>query len=73
MKISWYDMDWLGEGGKNGERFANMCAFNKTVTGGTIFQHERMHEATCVPPNHTTQNQIGHFASLKISEGQWKV
>ncbi|VDO48353.1 unnamed protein product [Schistosoma margrebowiei] len=36
----------LGETNENGERFANLCAFNKLVIGGTIFPHERIHKAT---------------------------
>ncbi|VDP82256.1 unnamed protein product [Schistosoma curassoni] len=29
----------LGERNENGERFANLCAFNKLVIGGTIFPY----------------------------------
>ncbi|VDP62981.1 unnamed protein product [Schistosoma mattheei] len=36
----------LGERSKNGERFANLCAFNKLVIGGTIFLHQRLNKAT---------------------------
>ncbi|VDO84139.1 unnamed protein product [Schistosoma margrebowiei] len=32
----------LGERNKNGERFANLCAFNKLVIGGTIFPYKRI-------------------------------
>ncbi|VDO91051.1 unnamed protein product [Schistosoma curassoni] len=35
----------LGKNNENGERFANPCAFNKLVIGGTIFPHKRIHKA----------------------------
>ncbi|VDO51652.1 unnamed protein product [Schistosoma margrebowiei] len=51
----------LGERNGNGERFANLCAFNKLVIGGTIFPHKRIHKATWISPDHTTENQIDHI------------
>ncbi|VDO53378.1 unnamed protein product [Schistosoma margrebowiei] len=45
----------LGERNKNGERFANLCAFNKLVIGGTIFPHKRIHKTTWTSLDHTTQ------------------
>ncbi|VDP26957.1 unnamed protein product [Schistosoma margrebowiei] len=36
----------LGERNENGERFANLCASNKLVNGGTIFPYNRIHKAT---------------------------
>ncbi|VDO73093.1 unnamed protein product [Schistosoma margrebowiei] len=36
----------LGERNENGERFANLCAFNKLVIGGTIFPHKRIHNVS---------------------------
>ncbi|VDP51424.1 unnamed protein product, partial [Schistosoma margrebowiei] len=51
----------LGERNENGERFANLCAFNKLVIGGTIFPHKRIHKATWISPDHTTANQIDHI------------
>ncbi|VDO70658.1 unnamed protein product, partial [Schistosoma margrebowiei] len=51
----------LGERNENGERFANLCAFNKLVIGGTIFPHKRIHKATWISPDHTTENQIDHI------------
>ncbi|VDP53395.1 unnamed protein product [Schistosoma curassoni] len=36
----------LGERNGNGERFANLCAFNKLIIGGTIFPHKYIHRAT---------------------------
>ncbi|VDO54752.1 unnamed protein product [Schistosoma margrebowiei] len=55
----------LGERNENGERFANLCAFNKLVTGGTIFPHKRIHKATWISPDHTTENQIDHICINK--------
>ncbi|VDP24582.1 unnamed protein product [Schistosoma margrebowiei] len=55
----------LGERSGNGERFANLCAFNKLVIGGTIFPHKRIHKATWISPDHTTENQIDHICINK--------
>ncbi|VDO94904.1 unnamed protein product [Schistosoma margrebowiei] len=51
----------LRERNENGWRFANLCAFNKLVIGGTIFPHKRIHKTTSTLPDHTTQNQIDHI------------
>ncbi|VDP48645.1 unnamed protein product [Schistosoma margrebowiei] len=56
----------LGERNENGERFANLCAFNKLVISGTIFPHERNHKITLTSPDHTTQNQIDHICIQKM-------
>ncbi|VDP23203.1 unnamed protein product [Schistosoma margrebowiei] len=55
----------LGERNENGERFANLCASNKLVIGGTIFPHKRIHKATWISPDHTTENQIDHICINK--------
>ena len=55
----------LGERNENGERLANLCAFNKLVIGGTIFPHKRIHKATWISPDHTTENQIDHICINK--------
>ncbi|VDO92678.1 unnamed protein product [Schistosoma margrebowiei] len=55
----------LGERKENGGRFANLCAFNKLVIGGTIFPHKRIHKATWTSSDHTTQNQIDHICINK--------
>ncbi|KAK4471060.1 hypothetical protein MN116_000571 [Schistosoma mekongi] len=55
----------LGDRNDNGERLANLCAFNKLVIGGTIFAHKRIHKATWVSPDHTTENQIDHICINK--------
>ena len=51
----------LGQMNENGERLANFCAFNSLVIGGSIFPHKRIHKATWVSPDGTTENQIDHF------------
>ncbi|VDP30527.1 unnamed protein product [Schistosoma margrebowiei] len=55
----------LGERNENGERFANLCAFNKLVIGGTIFPNKLIHKATWISPDHTTENQIDHICINK--------
>ncbi|VDP30999.1 unnamed protein product [Schistosoma margrebowiei] len=55
----------LGQRNENGERFANLCAFNKLVMGVTIFPHKRIHNATWISPDHTTENQIDHICINK--------
>ncbi|VDP50706.1 unnamed protein product, partial [Schistosoma curassoni] len=55
----------LGQRSENGERFANLCALNKLVIGGTIFPHKRIHEATWIPRDHTTENQIDRICINK--------
>uniref|UniRef100_A0A183KNJ4 Endo/exonuclease/phosphatase domain-containing protein n=1 Tax=Schistosoma curassoni TaxID=6186 RepID=A0A183KNJ4_9TREM len=54
-----------GERNQSGERFANLCAFNKLVIGGTIFPHKCIHKITWISPDHTTQNQIDHICVNK--------
>ena len=51
----------LGTMNENGERFANMCAFNSLVIGGSVFPHKKIHKATWVSPDRNTENQIDHF------------
>ncbi|KAH9588391.1 Craniofacial development protein 2 [Schistosoma haematobium] len=55
----------LGERNENGERFANLCPFNKLVIGGKIFPHKRIHKAKWVSSDHTTENQIDHICITK--------
>ncbi|VDO86857.1 unnamed protein product [Schistosoma mattheei] len=55
----------LGERNENGERFANLCAFNKLAIRGAIFPHKRIPKATWISPDHTTENQIDHICINK--------
>ena len=55
----------LGEMNDNGERLANLCGLNSLVIGGSIFPHKRIHKATWVSPDHTTENQIDHICISK--------
>lgn len=50
----------LGKMEENGERFSDLCAFNNLVVGGSVFPHKRIHKATWVSPDHSTENQIDH-------------
>ena len=57
-------MGQQGEGdtmSDNGERFADACAANELVIGGTIFPHKRIHKITWVSPDNHTENQIDHI------------
>ena len=45
---------------ENGERFADLCPLNSVVIGGSVFQHKRIHKATWVSPDLSTENQIDH-------------
>ena len=51
----------LGQMNENGELFADMCALNQLVMGGSIFPHKRIHKATWRSPDHVTENQIDHI------------
>ena len=46
----------LGQMNENGERFADLCALNQLVIGGSIFPHKRIHKVTWIFPNHVTEN-----------------
>ena len=50
----------VGQMNENGERFANICSFNRLVIGGTIFPHKKIHKAIWVSPDQRTENQIDH-------------
>jgi len=51
----------LGIMNDNGERLADLCAVNKLFLGGSAFPHRRIHKATWLSPDHSTENQIDHF------------
>ncbi|KAF0026067.1 hypothetical protein F2P81_020804 [Scophthalmus maximus] len=50
----------IGTMNENGEIFADVCADNNMVIGGTLFPHKPTHKATWVSPDHITENQIDH-------------
>ncbi|KAK4472131.1 hypothetical protein MN116_000429 [Schistosoma mekongi] len=56
----------LGERNDNGERFVNLCAFNKMIIGGTILSHKRIHKTTWVSQDHITENQIDYICINKM-------
>lgn len=51
----------LGQMNENGEMFADFCATNSLVIGGSFFHHKRIHKATWVSPDQATENQIDHI------------
>ncbi|CAB3986927.1 Hypothetical predicted protein [Paramuricea clavata] len=55
----------LGDINDNGKRFADLCASHNLVIGGSIFPHKRIHQATWVSPDQTTENQIDHLCINK--------
>lgn len=55
----------LGEISENAEKFIEMYVLNKLVIGGSIFPHKRIHKATWVSPDHTTENRIDHICINK--------
>ena len=55
----------LGVRNENGELFAEMCATNGLMIGGTVFPHKRIHKATWVSPDQQTENQIDHICVNK--------
>jgi len=50
----------LGRMKENGEQFADFCAQNNLVIGGSVFEHRCIHKATRRSPDHVTENQIDH-------------
>ncbi|CAH8868299.1 unnamed protein product [Trichobilharzia szidati] len=57
----------LGEMNENGELFADFCAFNQLVIGGSVYKHKDIHKATWVSPDGRTKNQID-FISMLLKE-----
>ena len=55
----------LGEMNDNGERFADLCAANSLVIGGSVFAHRRIHKVTWLSPDLSTGNQIDHVCITK--------
>ena len=56
----------------NGERFADLCANNQLVIGGSIFPHKRIHKATWISPDHVTENQIDHICISRKFRRAWQ-
>ena len=63
----------LGEMNENGAKYADFCATNRHVIGGSIFQHRRIHKATWRSPDATTENQIDHVCINKRCVGHYKM
>nr|KAG5688912.1 hypothetical protein BaRGS_009753 [Batillaria attramentaria] len=62
----------LGQMNENGERFADFCALNQLVIGGSIFPHKRIHKATWRSPDHVTENQIDHICISRKFRRSWR-
>nr|KAG5690109.1 hypothetical protein BaRGS_010700 [Batillaria attramentaria] len=62
----------LGQMNENGERFADFCALNQLVIGGSIFPHKRIHKATWRSPDHITENQIDHICISRKFRRSWR-
>nr|KAG5699266.1 hypothetical protein BaRGS_000468 [Batillaria attramentaria] len=62
----------LGQMNENGERFADFCALNQLVIGGSIFPHQRIHKATWRSPDHVTENQIDHICISRKFRRSWR-
>ena len=45
--------------------FADFCAANSIVIGGSVFPHKEVHKATWVSPDQMTENQIDHIGISK--------
>jgi exonuclease III len=56
----------IGQMNENEERFAELCAKNKFVIGGSIFAHKRIHKAAWVSPDHITSQKIRLTISASI-------
>ena len=62
----------LGVMNENGEHFADLCALNQLVIGGSIFPHKRIHKATWRSPEHITENQIDHICISQKFRRSWR-
>lgn len=47
------------------KRDLQTCADNNLVIGGSVFPHRRVHKATWVSPDLSTENQIDHVCITK--------
>ena len=55
----------LSERNESGDRFANLCTFDKIIIGGKMSPHKRIHKATWVSPDYNTENKIYHIYVAK--------
>nr|KAG5695063.1 hypothetical protein BaRGS_032556 [Batillaria attramentaria] len=62
----------LGQMNEDGERFADFCALNQLVIGGSIFPRKRIHKATWRSPDHVTENQIDHICISRKFRRSWR-
>ena len=62
----------LGQMNRNGEHFADQCALNQLVIGGSIFPYKRIHKTTWISPNHVTENQIDHICTSRKFRRSWR-
>ena len=62
----------LGQMNENGERFADLCALNQLVIGGSIFPHKRIHKAIWISPNHVKENKIDHICISRKFRRSWQ-
>ena len=62
----------LGQMNENRERFADLCALNQLVIGGSIFPHKRIHKATWISPNHVKENQIDPLCVSRKFRRSWQ-
>ncbi|GFS11499.1 hypothetical protein ElyMa_003088000 [Elysia marginata] len=51
----------IGQMNENGERFADLCALNQMVIGGSIFPHKNIHKMAWRSPDHTTETKLTIF------------
>ena len=62
----------LGQMNENGEHFADLCALNQLVIGGSFFPHKRIHKVTWISPTHVTENQIDHICISCKFRRSWR-
>ena len=48
----------LGDMNENGEKFADMCALNNLVIGGSVFAHRKIHKSRQLGFHQTAAQRI---------------